>query len=173
MRNWKIDFVQQAHIRNARNWLAAVGHAIMEVVSLHRCDCGESYEQWGDRPTPRCPTCEKTCLRVGKRTKYEERKDKGEKTENNLPQETRQSPTPHVFLDPTPGSRMSTPAVSLTTPPQAPALRHEKGTRQDSTFKKAEKRMNLPREPERNVERSPSPTKSGRGLRTLDIPRPG
>jgi len=103
--------------------------------------------------------------RVGKRTKYEERKDKGEKTENNLPQETRQSPTPHVFLDPTPGSRMRTPAVSLTTPPQALALRHEKGTRQDSTFKKAKKRMNLPREPERNVERSPSPTKSGRGLR--------
>jgi len=60
---------------------------------------------------------------------------------------------------------MRTPAVSLTTPPQALALRHEKGTRQDSTFKKAKKRMNLPREPERNVERSPSPTKSGRGLR--------
>jgi len=52
VRNWKIDFVQQAHIRNARNWLAAVGHAIKEVVSLHRCGCGESYEQWGDRPTP-------------------------------------------------------------------------------------------------------------------------
>jgi len=123
VRNWKIDFVQQAHIRNARNWLAAVGHAIKEVVSLHRCGCGESYEQWGGRPTPPCPTCEKTRLRktapdereterterVGKRTKYEESKDKGKKMENTLPhqtKETRQSPTPHVFLDPTPGSRM-------------------------------------------------------------------
>jgi len=114
VRNWKIDFVQQAHIRNARNWLAAVGHAIKEVVSLHRCGCGESYEQWGDRPTPPCPTCEKTRLRktvpderemerterVGKRTKNEVRKDKGEKTENNLPQETRQSPTPNCLPRP-------------------------------------------------------------------------
>ena len=32
VRNWKFDFVQQAHIRNARNWLAAVGHAIKEVL---------------------------------------------------------------------------------------------------------------------------------------------
>jgi len=63
VRNWKIDFVQQAHIRNARNWLAAAGHAIKEVVSLHCCSCGESYEQLGGRPTPPCPTCEKTRLR--------------------------------------------------------------------------------------------------------------
>jgi len=35
VRNWKIDFVQQAHIRQARNWMAAIGHAINEVVSLH------------------------------------------------------------------------------------------------------------------------------------------
>ena len=47
VRNWKIDSVQQAHIKNARNWLAAVGHAIKEVVGLHSCGCGESYEQWG------------------------------------------------------------------------------------------------------------------------------
>ena len=40
VRNWKIDFVQQAHIRYARKWLAAVGHAIKEVVSLHLCGCG-------------------------------------------------------------------------------------------------------------------------------------
>jgi len=60
---------------------------------------------------------------------------------------------------------MRTPAVSLTTPLQAPALRHETDTRQDSAFKNAEKRLNLPREPEQNDERSPSPTKSGRGLR--------
>jgi len=182
VRNWKIDFVQQDHIRNARNWLAAVGHAIKEVVSLHRCVCGESYEQWGSRPTLPCSTCEKPRFRktapdereterterLGKRTKYEESKDKARKIENTLPhqtKETRQSPTPHVFLDPTPGSRMRIPAASLNTPVQAPALQHETGTRHDSASKKAERRMNLPREPERNAERSPSPTKSGRGLR--------
>ena len=37
VRNWKIDFTQQAHIKNARNWLAAEGHAIKEIVSLHQC----------------------------------------------------------------------------------------------------------------------------------------
>ena len=35
VRNWKIDFVQQAHIRQAKNWMAAIGHAINEVVSFH------------------------------------------------------------------------------------------------------------------------------------------
>ena len=60
---------------------------------------------------------------------------------------------------------MRTPAVSLTTPLQAQALRHETDTRQDSALKFAEKRLNLPREPERNVERIPCPTKPGRGLR--------
>ena len=150
VRNWKIDFVQQAHIRQARNWMAAIGHAIKEVVSLHRCGCGKSYEQWGDRPTPPCPTCEKTRLRrtipdkremernerVGKRTKYEDRKDNGEKTEkNNPPQETRQSSAPPAFLDPTPDPRLRTPAVSLINPFQAPAPRHEADTRQDSALK--------------------------------------
>ena len=55
--------IQQAHIKNARNWMAAAGHAIEEVVSLHRCECGENSEQWGSRPTPPCLTCEKTRLR--------------------------------------------------------------------------------------------------------------
>jgi len=59
---------------------------------------------------------------------------------------------------------MRTPAVSLTTPFQAPFLRHEADTRQDSAFKNAEKRLHLPREPERNVEKSPFPTKCARGL---------
>jgi len=73
VRNWKIDFVQQAHIRNARNWLAAVGHAIKEVVSLHRCGCGESYEQWGGgidqpplAPHARKPASEKQYQMRGK-----------------------------------------------------------------------------------------------------------
>ena len=71
--------------------MAAAGHAIKEVVSQHRCECGENYKQWGSRPTPPCLTCEKPRLRktapdakgtertkrAGKRTKYEESKDKG------------------------------------------------------------------------------------------------
>jgi len=100
--------------------------------------------------------------------KYEESKDKGKKIENILPHQTkvtRQSPTPHVFLDPTPGSRMGIPAVSLTTPFEALALRHEANTRHDSASAKAKRSMSLPRKPERNVDRSPSPSKSGRGLR--------
>ena len=63
VRNWEIDFIQQTHIRQARNWMAAIGHAIHEVVSLHRCRCGQSYEQWGNQPTPPCPTCEKIRLK--------------------------------------------------------------------------------------------------------------
>jgi len=182
VRNWKIDFIQQAHIKNARNWMAAAGHEIKEVVGLHRCECGDSYEQWGSQPTPPCPTCEKTrprkaapdakgierTGRAGKRTKYDESKDKGKKIENTLPhqtKETRQSLTPHVFLDPMPGSRIDIPATSPTTPFQAPALRHETGTRHGSAPKKVERRMGLPREPERNAKRSPSPTKSCQGLR--------
>ena len=168
--------------KNARNWLATVGHAIKEEVSLHRCGCGESYEQWGSRPTPPCPTCEKTRFRktapdetetertgrTGKRTKYDKSMDNGKKIEETLPHQTkvtRQSSTPHVFLDPTSGSRRGIPAASLTTPFQAPALQHETGTRQDSASKKVERRKSLARKPERNVERSPSPTKSGKGLR--------
>jgi len=61
--------------------------------------------------------------------------------------------------------RMGIPAASLITPFQAPVLRHETGTRHDSASKKAEREMSLPREPQRDVVRSPSPTKSGRGLR--------
>ena len=63
VRNWKIDFVHQTHIRQARNWMAAIRHTIHEVVSLHRCRCGQSYEQWGNQPTPPCPTCEKIWLK--------------------------------------------------------------------------------------------------------------
>jgi len=185
VRNWKIDFTQQVHIKNARNWMAAAGHAIKEVVSLHRCECGENYEQWGCRPTPPCITCENTCFRktapdekgternerAGKRTKqtkFEESKDKGEMIENTPPhltKETRQSPTPHVFLDPTLGSRMGIPAAGLTTSFQASILRHETDTRFDSAPKKAERIMSLPRESDCNVNWSPSPTKSFRGLR--------
>jgi len=182
VRNWEIDFIQQAHIKNARNWMAAVGHAIKEVVGLHRCECGKSYEQWGNQPTSPCPTYEKPRFRktapdekgterterAGKRTKYEESKDKGKKIENTLPhqtKETRQSPTPHVFLDPTSGSWLGIPAVCFTTPFQGLALRLETGTRHDSASKEAGRSMSLPREPERNVKRSPSPTQFRRGLR--------
>jgi len=151
-------------------------------VRLHRCGRGESYEHWGSRPPPPCPTCKKPRIRKtapneketkrtgrdGKRTKYDKSQDKGEKIENTQPRRTKvvqQSPTPHVFLDPTLDSRMGIPAASLTTSFQAPALRYETGTRHDSASKKVERRMSLARESERNVEWSPSPTKPGRALR--------
>ena len=47
VREWSIDFVEQSHINNARNWMAAVCHEIKETVSLERCKCGERY------PSPR------------------------------------------------------------------------------------------------------------------------
>jgi len=39
VRNWKIDFVQQTHIKQARNWMAAIGHAINEVVNAPMWVC--------------------------------------------------------------------------------------------------------------------------------------
>jgi len=87
VRDWKIDFDEQAHINNARNWMAAACQEIKEIVSLNQCGCGKSYEQWGRRPAPPCATCEKirsrkTALgekdieqvgREGKRAKYDHR----------------------------------------------------------------------------------------------------
>jgi len=69
-----------------------------------------------------------------------------ENTPPHLTKETRQSPTPHVFLDPTLGSRMGISAAGLTTPFQASILRHETGTgydstRQDSVLKLAGKKL--------------------------------
>jgi len=42
VRNWKIDFVQQSHIKNARNWMAAACHAIKEVVCLNWFEMGSA-----------------------------------------------------------------------------------------------------------------------------------
>jgi len=60
-----------------------------------------------------------------------------------------------------------TPAVNPTTPHQAPTPRSGAYIRQDSVLWKTEKPhpSREPREPERHAERSPSPQKSGRGLR--------
>ena len=63
VREWSIDFVEQSHINNARNWMAAVCHEIKETVSLERCKCGERYEQWGRWPAPPCSKCEKIHVR--------------------------------------------------------------------------------------------------------------
>ena len=41
VRNWKIDFLQQTHISQARNWMVAIGLAI----DKHRCNCGRQYER--------------------------------------------------------------------------------------------------------------------------------
>jgi len=66
VREWSIEFVEQSHINNARNWMAAVCHEIKETVSLERCKCGVRYEQWGRRPAPPCSKCEKIHIRKGK-----------------------------------------------------------------------------------------------------------
>jgi len=63
VREWSIDFVEQSHINNARNWMAAVSHEIKETVSLERRKCGEHYEQWGRRPAPSCSKCAKDYVR--------------------------------------------------------------------------------------------------------------
>jgi len=141
VRNWKIDFVQQTHIRQARNWMAAIGHATHEVVSLHRCRCGQNYQQRGNRPSPPCPTCKKIRLKntgPGKR-----KRENDERTDR-------------------------TPVAILITPPQAPTPRHGSNTRQDSTLKMEEKKScpsREPRESEQNAKRSPSRMTVGRGLR--------
>jgi len=59
VREWSIDFIENSHINNARNWMAAVCHEIKETVSLERCKCGDRYEQWGRRPSPSCSKCAK------------------------------------------------------------------------------------------------------------------
>jgi len=63
VREWSIDFVDQSHFNNARNWMAAVCHEIKETVSLERCKCGEHYKQWGRRPATPCTKCEKIHVR--------------------------------------------------------------------------------------------------------------
>ena len=119
VRNWKIDFVQQTHISQARNWLVAIGLAINKAVSLHRCRCGRHYEQWKDQPSPPCPECEKTrpsktSLRKreresdvtsGKRAKFEERAEEGKI-------EIKQNPPFHTLLKPTPDFKQHTPGAN-------------------------------------------------------------
>jgi len=113
VRNWEIDFIQQTHIRQARNWIAAIGHAIHEVVSLHRCRCGQSYEQWGNQPTPPCPTCEKIRL---KNTGPGKRKRENDKRTDRTPE--------------------ANPII----PPLGPTPRYGSNSRQDYTPKLVEKR---------------------------------
>ena len=63
VREWSIDFVEQSHINNARNWIAAVCHEIKKTVNLEQCKCGERYEQWDRRPAPSCSRCAKNHVR--------------------------------------------------------------------------------------------------------------
>jgi len=142
VRDWKIDFDEQSHINNARNWMAAACHEIKEIVSLNQCGCGKSYEQWGRRPAPPCATCEKPRIRKtalgekdieqvgreGKRAKCDRRDEKGVRKKNVQPPRTegKHTPMPHFFFDPKLGPGMRLPAASLTSPFQAPILRHER-----------------------------------------------
>ena len=59
MTEWEFDFVKQAHISNARNWMTAVCQKIKEVVRFERCKSGEFYENWENRPVPQCAKCKK------------------------------------------------------------------------------------------------------------------
>ena len=82
VRNWETDFVQQTHIRQARNWMVAIGLAIKNIVSLHRCNCGRQYEQWQDQPTPPCPDCMTDSSRTSnKKRARNEVVDSGERTD--------------------------------------------------------------------------------------------
>jgi len=98
LREWSIDFVEQSHINNARNWMAAVCHKIKEIVNLERCKCGERYEQWGRRPAPPCSKGEKIHVRKatsdetgteqggigGKRAKCDSSDGKGERKREKI-----------------------------------------------------------------------------------------
>jgi len=139
VRNWEIDFVQQTHIRQARNGMAAIGHAIHEIVSLHRCSCGLSYEQWGSQPTPPFPTCKKTFL-----------KNMGLGTRKRVNDNTTDR----------------TPEVTLIVPSPGPTPSH--GSGQDYNPKRIKKRSGPsknPRESKVNITRRPPPLAGGRGLR--------
>jgi len=181
VRNWKFDFTQQVHIKNARNWMAAVGHAIKEIVSLHQCECGEQYEQWGSLPPPPCPTCEKPRPRkrapegrgperigkADKRTKHEGSKDNGETVVTHLSHETNetsQSPAPHVFLDPMPASSTGISATGPATPFRAPIHRNQAEIRSESASR-GESNTSPPRGTEHIARHDPFITKPYRGLR--------
>jgi len=121
--------------------MVAIGHAIHEVVSLHRCRCGQNCEQWGNQQTLPCPTCEKIRLKntgPGKR-----KRENDERTDR-------------------------TPAANPIISPLGPTPRHGSNSRQDPTPKLAEKSScpsRAPQESEQNAKRRPPPMTVGRGLR--------
>jgi len=160
--------------------MAAVGHAIKEIVSLHQCECSEQYEQWGSLPFPSCPTCEKTrpkkraleergperTREADKRTKHEGSDDKGETVVIHLShhtKETRQSPVPHVFLDPMPASRKGISETGPATPFQAPIHQNQAEIRPESASR-GERNTSPPRGTEHIAKYNPFITKSYRGL---------
>ena len=161
--------------------MAAACHEIKEIVSLNRCGCGKSYEQWGRGPAPPWATCEKTRIRKtalgekvieqvgreGKRAKCDHRDEKGVRKKNAQPPRTegKHNPMPHVFFDPTLGPGMGLPAASLTSPLQAPIFWHETEEKHYFTSNKEGRKLNLSQKPEPYTEGSFFTAKSGRGLR--------
>ena len=129
VRNWEIDFLQQIHIRQARNWMVAIGLATTSV-TLHRCKCGRQYEQWQDQLTPTCPDCTTGSCKTsnkkrasdevvdsGKRIKHEVR---GRTGSNEPPQGTLPNPLFEVTpkLNHTPGDASTTSPPILTSCPE-------------------------------------------------------
>jgi len=119
--------------------MAAIGHALHEVVSLHRCSCGLSYEQWSSQPTPPCPTCGKTFLKdMGLGTR--------KRANDNITDRTSE--------------------VTLIVPSPGPTSGH--GSGKDYNPKRIGKRSGpskKPRDSKVNTTRRPSPLTGGRGLR--------
>ena len=123
--------------------MAAIGQAIHEVVSLHRCSCGLSYEQWGSQPTPPCPTCGKPFLKnIGLGT----RKRGNDKITDR------------------------TPEVTLIVPPPGPTPSQGSDSGQDYTPKRAEKRSGPSRkrrESKKNDPKEAFPPDKGTGVAEL------
>jgi len=122
-RKWSIDFMEQSHIKNARNWMAAVCHEIKKTVSLERCKCCKRDEQWGRRPA--YSKCAKIHVRTatqgetgteqggrkGKRAKcdssdgkYETKREKIQHPPEAVKKNKTQADIRHVFSDPAHGS---------------------------------------------------------------------
>ena len=169
VRNWKMDFLQQIHIRQARNWMVAIGLATTSVVTLHLCNCGRQYEQWQDQSTPSCPDCitgsSKTSNKKrarnegvdsGKRTKHETRGTIG-------PKEPPQGTFPNPLLEAAPDLNNHTPGVAPTTSSPALTSRPETETRRDPTLKGKAKPKPL-QGTEGNVATNSPPRLPGRGI---------
>ena len=148
--------------------MVAIGLAIKNIVSLHRCNCGRQYEQWYDQPTPPCPDCKirssKTSNKKRARNDVEEsgKRAKHEEWEKAPPQGT----PPYPLLETTPDLNNHTPGVAPTTPSPALTSRSETETRRDPTPQEQTEPQPYQETEEKMATNSP-PQSSRRGLRNV------